>query len=130
MARRRRIVSALIFLAAGVTIPLLLPLDQLPRNGGFNSYRANALEMRSFLNDNPVGAAIVRLTTIRTGFSAPSFTEGGCTDPADNNLPSLRDVRVTMTDYSLFAIPLRRYGVDCGGVYIMRLPPLGGFRDR
>lgn len=85
--------------------------------------------MRAYINDHPIAALMSRATTVRTGFSAPFRSPEGCAGASDGGLRSLRDVRVTMTDYSIFAIPLRRYGVDCGGLYITRLPLLGSFRD-
>lgn len=111
------------FWLLGALTTWILPLGDQPGSAGERTYHRNAHEMRSYINNHPVAVLLTRLLIVRTTISDLRWVPNSCDCGSDSTVPDYRNVVATVTDYTIWAIPVQRYGTTCAGMMIGRGRP-------
>jgi hypothetical protein len=114
-----RLAGTVILVATGAIVTRLLPLGIEPSNSAEARYVSNALEMRHMLNSHPVQRIIGGLLVLRISVSDLRQVPGSCSD-GNPDIIGMEDGVATVTDHTIFAIPLACYQVTCAGNAITR----------
>ena len=112
------------FWLLGILVAKLLPLGDEPRNGAERLYHQNAVEMRHYMNSNPIAGLLSRLLVYRISVGGLQEVANSCEGASVSGLESHANVVAQVVDHSIYGIPIRFYQVSCSGNYIT-----GGLAD-
>ena len=107
--------ALLLFWGAGIAVARLLPLGDEPRNASERIYFENARQIRAYANHHPIPALLSGLFVYRVSISDLRHVPGSCDGGSDGGIPAYSEVLSTVTDHSIYGIPVARYAVSCSG---------------